>query len=58
MEPTKNENAKVKELIKPRTIENVYGESKSAEALCTEYGAGTDCRFGNSSVDAEDDLLL
>ncbi len=58
MENSTNQSSKVKELIKPRIIEDVYADSKAVEALCTEYGAGTDCRFGNSSVDTDDDLLI
>ncbi|WP_298733940.1 hypothetical protein [uncultured Chitinophaga sp.] len=50
---------KVKELIKPRKIEDVYANAKTVEALCQEYGSGTDCRFGNRSIDPnEDDLLF
>ncbi len=58
MEQTNAQQSKVKELIKPRIIEDVYADSKAVEALCNEYGAGTDCRFGNSSVDTDDDLLI
>ncbi|WP_298733939.1 hypothetical protein [uncultured Chitinophaga sp.] len=49
---------KVRELIKPRKIEDVYANAKTVEALCQEYGSGTDCRFGNSSIDTSDDDLL
>jgi hypothetical protein len=52
------QNPKVKELIKPRIIEDVYADAKAVEALCSEFGNGTDCRFGNSSVDTDDDLLI
>jgi hypothetical protein len=58
MEIQSTPSSKVKELIKPRIIEDVYADAKVVDALCSEFGAGTDCRFGNSSVDTEDDLLI
>ena len=47
-----------KELIKPRRIEDVYANTSEVEALCKEFGSGTDCRIANSSVDPNEDSLL
>ena len=47
-----------KELIKPRKVEDVYANTSQVEALCGEYGSGTDCRIGNSSIDPNEDSLL
>jgi len=49
---------KLQELIKPKKVEDIYSETKAVEALCREFGAGTDCRLGNSSIDPSDDDLL
>ncbi|WP_298733942.1 hypothetical protein [uncultured Chitinophaga sp.] len=57
LEHVSNEQ-KARELIKPRKIEDVYADAKTVEALCGEYGSGTDCRFGNSSIDTGDNDLL
>lgn len=47
-----------KELIKPRKTEDVFAANAEVEALCGEYGSGTDCRIGNSSINPNEDSLL
>lgn len=47
-----------KELIKSRKVADVYTNSSEVEALCAEFGSGTDCRIGNSSIDPNEDSLL
>ncbi|MCX2431619.1 hypothetical protein [Pedobacter sp. GR22-10] len=47
-----------KELIKPRRAEDVFAANAEVEALCSEFGSGTDCRIGNSSINPNEDSLL
>jgi len=52
---------RLRELIKPKAVETIYGNSRAIEALCVEFGIGreTDCRYGNAALDStEDDLLF
>ena len=50
--------SQIKELIKPRRIEDVYANTSEIEALCVEFGSGTDCRIVNRSIDPSEDSLL
>jgi len=51
-------NSAAKELIKPRVVTDVYSNSNDVEALCVEFGSGTDCRIGNGSIEPGMDSLL
>jgi len=47
-----------KELIKPSKVADIYAGSSEVEALCQEFGSGTDCRISNTSIDPNADSLL
>jgi hypothetical protein len=49
--------AKAQELIKPRRVEEAYGEGKEADALCGEYG-GSACSLNGAVETSEDELIF
>ncbi|WDF77683.1 hypothetical protein PQ469_27760 [Mucilaginibacter sp. KACC 22773] len=48
----------IKELIKPRKVEDVYSNTQAVEAFCREFGSGTDCRGVNAAIESDEDSLL
>lgn len=57
-EKNQEQNVNVKELIKPRKVEDIYANTQAVEAFCREFGSGTDCRGVNGSIDPDEDSLL
>jgi len=53
-----NSHDQIKELIKPRKVEDIYSNTQAVEAFCSEFGSGTDCRGVNAAIESDEDSLL